>query len=260
MVTSERTVRSGAFVNESERLPIVILRFSEGSTTEVIRRKSFGVPQDDNGRASPRPRISASPSFFLPALALVLLTFIVGCKPPHNMEKQPYYRPYTPSPSFVDGMSERPLVPGVVPRPAELSPGIPYVAVRAEGPAGYDRLAPSRDIPFPITGETLARGQILFNVYCSVCHGRLGNGEGMIVQRGLTPPPSFHLERLRNESDAHFYDVISNGYLAMFSYSERIAPQDRWRVVAYIRALQSGAQRASNLNDDDRRTLAGLRP
>ncbi len=213
--------------------------------------------------ASPHRRVSASAENQRRVIALLFLatlTAMIGCKPSHNMERQPYYRPYTPTDSFVDGMSERPLVAGVVPRPADHSPGIPYVAVRAVGPAGYDRVAATRDIPFPITPDSLARGQLLYRVYCSICHGRLGNGEGMIVQRGLTPPPSFHLERIRSAPDAHYYEVITNGYGAMFSYSERIAPDDRWRVVAYVRALQAGVERAPALTDEDRRTLAGLRP
>jgi len=121
-------------------------------------------------------------------------------------------------------------------------------------------LLPVATFRFRLRANRFKRGQLLFRVYCSVCHGRLANGEGMIVQRGLTPPPSFHLERLRNAPDAHFYEVITNGYGAMFSYSERIAPEDRWRVVAYIRALQTGVEQSPGLSDDERRTLAGLRP
>ena len=82
----------------------------------------------------------------------------------------------------------------------------------------------------------------------------------MIVQRGFSPPPSFHLERLRQAPDAHYYAVISNGFGAMFSYSERVAPDDRWLITAYIRALQKGVEACAAIVDEDRQTLAGTRP
>jgi mono/diheme cytochrome c family protein len=172
------------------------------------------------------------------------LTFIIvlpSWRPTHNMERQPYHRPYDPSGAFADKMSERPLVSGVVPRSPDQSPGIPYVAVRSAGPADYPVLAPSATIPVAVTRQFLERGQERFNIYCAVCHGRLGDGDGMIVHRGFYPPPSFHIPRLRQEPDSHFFNVITNGYGTMFSYSDRVAPNDRWAIVAYIRALQMGA-------------------
>jgi hypothetical protein len=96
-----------------------------------------------------------------------------------------------------------------------------------------------------------------------MCHGRLGDGDGMVVRRGLTPPPSFHIDRLRNVSDGHLYNVISNGYGQMFSYNDRVRPEDRWMIVAYIRALQSAADPqnpAAKLTRQDRIKLEGMRP
>jgi mono/diheme cytochrome c family protein len=90
----------------------------------------------------------------------------------------------------------------------------------------------------PVTPALLARGQERFDIYCAPCHGRVGDGDGMIVERGFPAPPSYHIDRLRQAPSQHFYDVISNGYGAMYSYAARVAPEDRWAIVAYIRALQ----------------------
>jgi len=94
------------------------------------------------------------------------------------------------------------------------------------------------EFPMPITAADLDRGQERFNIYCSVCHGRLGDGSGMIVKRGFRKPPSFHDERLRNAPIGYFFDVETNGFGAMPDYASQIPPEDRWRIIAYIRALQ----------------------
>jgi mono/diheme cytochrome c family protein len=190
--------------------------------------------------------------FGIPA---ILSCFVVmsGCKE-DNMSRQPRYRAYEPSEFFADGASAQPVPAGTVPREspdapeATLDPSIPISSVQAVGygavpvdAAAADN-ADSATIPFPITRAVVDRGQQRFDIYCAVCHGRLGNGEGMVVQRGFIPPPSFHIDRLRNATDNHFYDVISNGYGAMFSYAERVAPEDRWMIVAYIRVLQTAGE------------------
>ncbi len=92
--------------------------------------------------------------------------------------------------------------------------------------------------PFPITAEGLDRGEERFKIYCSMCHGQTGFGDGMIVRRGFRRPPSLHDERLRQEPLGHFFDVITNGWGAMPDYSTEIPPRDRWLIIAYIRALQ----------------------
>jgi len=93
-------------------------------------------------------------------------------------------------------------------------------------------------LPMPVTPQLLARGRERFDIYCSVCHGRTAEGNGMIVQRGFPQPPSFHEPRLRNAPIGYFFYVITNGYGVMFSYASRVAPEDRWAIAAYIRALQ----------------------
>jgi mono/diheme cytochrome c family protein len=163
-----------------------------------------------------------------------------------SMTRQAKYRTYQPTEFFTDGTSARPLMAGVVPAdPAEVV-GQPY----------QDPSRPAATMPSPVTREILERGQQQFNVFCSVCHGRLGNGDGMIVQRGFTRPPSYHIDRLRNETDAHFFDVISNGYGAMYSYGDRVPPARRWEIVAYVRALQA-ASADPRLGEAERRALLG---
>ncbi|HEV2800289.1 MAG TPA: cytochrome c [Pyrinomonadaceae bacterium] len=94
------------------------------------------------------------------------------------------------------------------------------------------------EFPFVVTKADLDRGQERFNIYCAMCHGQTGYGDGMIVRRGFRRPPSLHDERLRGETLGHFFDVITNGWGAMPDYSQEIPPRDRWAIIAYIRALQ----------------------
>jgi mono/diheme cytochrome c family protein len=91
----------------------------------------------------------------------------------------------------------------------------------------------------PVTTALLDRGRERFDIFCAPCHGRVGDGRGMIVQRGFPQPPSFHIDRLRTVPSQHFFDVITDGYGAMYSYAARLSPADRWAVSAYIRALQT---------------------
>jgi mono/diheme cytochrome c family protein len=179
-------------------------------------------------------------------VSLSLLS-LSGCKfkPDHNMDEQPYYKPYAEASLFQDGTEARLLPPGVVPREAADAPGHPYADLRDALPADTTVASEDQRIPFPVTSDVIARGHERFDIYCSVCHGRLGNGNGMIVQRGFTPPPSFHIDRLRKAPDSHFYNVMTNGYGAMFSYNDRVRPEDRWMIVAYIRALQASTAHLS---------------
>jgi mono/diheme cytochrome c family protein len=110
--------------------------------------------------------------------------------------------------------------------------------------------------PPPVTMALLERGQQRFDIYCSPCHSRVGDGDGMIVQRGFPHPPSYYIERLRMAPIAHFYDVITNGYGAMYSYADRVAPEDRWAIIAYIRALQTSVTtEIAEVPPDKRQTL-----
>jgi mono/diheme cytochrome c family protein len=110
--------------------------------------------------------------------------------------------------------------------------------------------------PPPVTMALLERGRERFDINCSPCHGRTGEGNGMIVQRGFPRPPSYFIDRLRNVPSQHFYDVITHGYGIMYSYADRVQPADRWAIAAYIRALQASANvSVSALSPDQRRAL-----
>lgn len=147
-----------------------------------------------------------------------------------DMHNQPRYKPFAATNFFGDGRSERPTIADTVAR-GQLD----------LDPARYTGKVNGKDVdffPIQITRADLARGQERFNIYCSPCHGRLGNGHGMVVARGLRQPPSYHDPRLINAPVGHFFDVMTNGYGAMYSYASRVAVDDRWRIAAYIRALQ----------------------
>lgn len=146
------------------------------------------------------------------------------------MHIQPKYEPLDPSTFFADGRSARQPVPGTVAR-GELRINEAMYAGKVNG-------VPVNTFPFPITRADLERGRERYNIYCSPCHDYTGSGHGMIVQRGFPPPPSYHIDRLRTAPVGHFFDVMTNGYGTMYSYASRISPEDRWRIAAYIRALQ----------------------
>jgi mono/diheme cytochrome c family protein len=162
--------------------------------------------------------------------AVVLaLAAATACR--QDMHDQPKYIPLRPSDFFGDGRSERPLIEGTVAR-GHLNDDVAlYAGKGADG-------KPAATFPFPVTKEVIERGQSRFNVYCTPCHDRLGDGGGMIVRRGYRRPPSYHIERLRQAPDGYIYDVITNGFGAMPDYSAQLSPNDRWAVVAYVRALQ----------------------
>src|SRR6185436_14824196 len=157
------------------------------------------------------------------AFCLLLSAFCLlpssGCR--QKMANQPRYDPLESSDFFTDGMSARPRVPGTVAR-GELNT-LPEVA------DGY---------PIAISHAVLDRGEQRYNIYCAPCHGRLGDGAGMIPSRGYRRPPSFHTDTLRNATTGHYFDVITNGFGAMPSYAVQVPVKDRWAIIAYIRALQ----------------------
>lgn len=162
----------------------------------------------------------------VPALALALTA--VGCR--RDMQDQPKYKPLAESAFFADHRSARPMVEDTVPRG--------YLRIDAARYSGKVNGADVTSFPIPITHDDLIRGQERFNIFCSPCHSRLGDGNGEIVKRGLRQPPSYHIPRLQNAPVGHFFDVITNGYGAMASYASRVPVDDRWRIIAYIRALQ----------------------
>lgn len=146
-------------------------------------------------------------------------------------------------------------------QPKRLPFELPYGA-EARWPAIPPRGVVARDEPLgppsppPVTLALLQHGQERFGIYCAPCHSRTGDGNGMIVQRGFPHPPSYDEERLRHAPVQHFYDVITNGYGGMFPYAARVAPADRWAIVAYIRALQaSDSGQLADVPPDQRQAL-----
>jgi len=148
-----------------------------------------------------------------------------------DMQDQPRYKPLASTSFFDDGRSARPPIEDTVARGQLHLDQARYT--------GMENGKPIEFFPIQITHADLVRGEERFNIFCSPCHGRLGDGHGMIPTRGFKQlPPSYHDARLRNAADGHFFDVITNGYGAMYSYASRIPVDDRWRIIAYIRALQ----------------------
>jgi mono/diheme cytochrome c family protein len=159
---------------------------------------------------------------------VLTLFALAGCH--DDMYNQPRYEPLEHSDFFDDGRAARPLVAGTV----------PYGA-----PPADDALETGREdgelvtkLPIELNEKILRRGQQRFNIYCSNCHGRTGDGDGMIVQRGYRQPPTFHSDRLRGTPIGHFFDVATHGFGAMPSYALQTGVEDRWAIAAYIRALQ----------------------
>lgn len=172
------------------------------------------------------------------AFAVLLLLALSGCeRAMHNMYIQPRLDPGEASPLFADGRADRPPPAGSVPMAAGTLAMTSSGRKGHELPAQWEAAAASTSPP-PITQALLARGQERFGIFCLPCHSPVGDGDGPVVRRGFPRPPSYHEQRLRDAPDRHFYDVISNGYGIMHSYADRVPPQDRWAIVAYIRALQ----------------------
>jgi mono/diheme cytochrome c family protein len=171
-------------------------------------------------------------------LVLMALLALAGCeRAMHDMYRQPRLDPGEGSSLFPDGRGGPPAPPGTVPVAAGT------LAMTTSGRKGRElpaewHVAENSRTPPPTTDALLARGQQRYEIYCLPCHSPLGDGDGPVVRRGFPHPPSYHEQRLRDAPDRHFFDVISNGYGIMHSYADRVAPQDRWAIVAYIRALQ----------------------
>ena len=153
---------------------------------------------------------------------------LAGCR--QDMHNQPKFYPQRGTTFFADGRSARPQVENTVAR-GQIDPGSYFETGMINGAEG-------NVMPFPVTIDVLARGQERYNVFCTPCHSRVGNGVGMIVQRGYAKAGNFHTARLQAAPLGHFFNVITNGYGAMPDYSSQVKPEDRWAIVAYVRALQ----------------------
>jgi mono/diheme cytochrome c family protein len=161
------------------------------------------------------------------ATALLLMT-LTGCR--QDMQNQPKMYPQRSTTFFADGRSVRSQVSGTVAR-SQGDQGSYFLTGMIDGKE-------SDGMPFPVTIELISRGQERYNIFCSPCHSRVGNGLGMVVQRGYYLADDFHKERLRQAPLGHLFKVITEGYGSMPSYGAEVPPQDRWAITAYIRALQ----------------------
>ena len=186
-------------------------------------------------------------------LLIALCLFAAGCGVRFDMQDQPKYKAYKKSEFFADKRSSRDIPDGTVAR-GQLkdnkafytgkieNPNLNAPVTSTTGPAGNTLVSsfPNAidEFPMPVTKELVDRGQSRYNIYCIVCHGPTGNGDGMIVRRGYSAPPTYNDDRLRNAPVGHYFDVMTNGWGKMNSYAAQIPPGDRWAIVAYIRALQ----------------------
>ena len=159
---------------------------------------------------------------------MVLALVVAGCR--QDMHDAPRYEAFEASQFFADGRASREAPTGTVPR-GWLRADEALNTGRANG----ELVA---EFPFPMSADDMTRGRERYNIYCTPCHGIVGDGQGMVVQRGLRRAASYHQDRLRDERVGYFYDVITNGFGAMQGYAEQIPVRDRWLIVAYVRALQ----------------------
>ena len=177
----------------------------------------------------------------------------------YDMQDQPKMKPYRGTSFFGDGLAMRQPVPGTIPRgylrsdkalftgkndtnANRATTAQPSANANSNSSTSANANAYSGDVdtfPFPITEETVQRGRQRYDIFCSVCHGLTGHGDGMIVRRGYRQAANFHEERLRQAPVGHFFDVVTNGWGAMPSYAPQIPVQDRWAIISYVRALQA---------------------
>jgi len=168
------------------------------------------------------------PIFRMFAIFALCVLLLAACR--LDMHVQPRLNPLAKSDFYTDQRSARPPVEGTVARGDLRGDTYFYTGKFGNTPGDY--------MPFPVTADVMTRGRERFNIYCSPCHSRLGDGNGMIPQRGFRRPPSYHIDRLRKAPLGYFFDVMTNGFGAMPDYASQISPRDRWCIVAYIRALQ----------------------
>ena len=187
-------------------------------------------------------------------IAFLLFTFAFASACRYDMQDQPRLKPYKSSDFFADGKAMRDFPEGTVARgqlredkvfyTGKKENADPNIQVETTTDASGNTLVSSfpndvEEIPMPVTKEVLDRGEERYKIFCMVCHGPVGSGDGMVVRRGYPQPPTYHDDRLRNAPAGHFFDVMTNGWGKMNSYASMIPVADRWAIVAYIRALQA---------------------
>jgi mono/diheme cytochrome c family protein len=171
------------------------------------------------------------------ALCLACALLASGCeRQMHDMYAQPRYDPNEAGPLWRDGRADRPPVPGTAAAAAGDIAGTSSGRKGRDVPAQWDVAAQGTSAR--ITKALLVRGQERYSIYCVPCHSVLGDGDGPVAQHGFPHPPTYHQQRLRDASDRYLFDVITNGHGVMYGYADRVSAEDRWAIVAYIRALQ----------------------
>lgn len=199
-------------------------------------------------------------------------TMAAGCGVRFDMQDQPRYKAYKQNEFFADKLSTRAYPEGTVAR-GRLNDNKAFYTGKIDNPnpnavaqtttdaAGNTVVTSFPDaideFPLPVTKELVERGRERYNIYCGVCHGPGGNGDGMIVRRGFPRPPTYHEDRLRKAPVGHFFDVITNGWGRMSSYAYQVQPADRWAIVAYIRALQATQDPDAILNSSAKADQSG---
>jgi mono/diheme cytochrome c family protein len=219
---------------------------------EVKSKKEKGMKKVKSKKVKgkmPRATSRCLTFYFL----LFTFYFLTGCGVRFDMQDQPRYKAYKKSEFFNDNRASRNLPEGTVAR-GFLKDNKAFHTGRIDDPnlnvqvetttdASGNTLVSSfpndiDEFPLPVTRELVDRGEDRYNIYCIVCHGPVGAGDGMIVRRGFPQPPTYHDDRLRNAPVGHFFDVMTNGWGKMNSYADKLSAADRWAVVAYIRTLQ----------------------
>jgi mono/diheme cytochrome c family protein len=194
-----------------------------------LRQVNSGSGIVHQGTAALGRPVERSSTAISPAVLLILIAFTTACR--IDMHVQPRQNPLSRSDFFPDQRSERPPVEGTVARGDLRADAYFYTGKIGNNPGDV--------MPFPVTKEVLEHGRERYNIFCAPCHSRLGDGNGFVPSRGFArKPPSYHIARLQKAPLGYFFDVITNGFGIMPDYASQIPPQDRWDIVAYVRALQ----------------------
>ncbi len=204
-----------------------------------------------HGWVRPRRREAAGAGGSTRAWMLSLLVLVGGVACRQDMHNQPRLEPFEASDFFADGMASRKPVEGTVARGELRADDHLYRGVDADGNF-------ATTLPMPMTVDLLRRGRERYDIYCSPCHGRTGDGDGMVVRRGFKAPQSLHQDRLRESPPGYYFDVMTNGFGDMSGYAAQVPVEDRWAIAAYVQALQfSRHADQTRLAAADRAVLSG---